>query len=72
MTLLSAISNPIELDTRAETFHAITMIEGRGLLKSGDEQVVLEKFQTVVVPADLGRYQFHPIDGNCRALKASV
>jgi len=72
LELLSTVSNSIELDTRAETFHAITMIEGRGLLQSGDEQVELEKFQTVVVPADLGRYQFQPIDGNCRALKASV
>ncbi len=72
LELLSAVSNSIQLDTRAETFHAITMIEGRGLLQSGDERVELEKFQTVVVPADLGRYQFQPIDGNCRALKASV
>ena len=72
LELLSTVSNSIELDTRAETFHAITMIEGRGLLQSGDEQVALEKFQTVVVPADLGRYQFQSIDGNCRALKASV
>ncbi len=72
LELLSTVSNSIELDTRAETFHAITMIEGRGLLQSGDERVELEKFQTVVVPADLGRYQFQPIDGNCRALKASV
>ena len=72
LELLSTVSNSIELDTRAETFHAITMIEGRGLLQSGDERVELEKFQTVVVPADLGSYQFQPIDGNCRALKASV
>lgn len=72
LELLSTVSNSIELDTRAETFHAITMIEGRGLLQSGDEQVELEKFQTVVVPAALGRYQFQPIDGNYRALKASV
>ena len=72
LELLSTVSNSIELDTRAETFHAITMIEGRGLLQSGDERVELEKFQTVVVPADLGRYQFQPVDGNCRALKASV
>ena len=72
LELLSTVSTSIELDTRAETFHAITMIEGRGLLQSGDERVELEKFQTVVVPADLGRYQFQPIDGNCRALKASL
>ncbi|NOT04756.1 MAG: class I mannose-6-phosphate isomerase [Anaerolineales bacterium] len=72
LELLSANSNPIELDTHAESFHAITMIEGKGLLQSNKERVELEKFQTVVVPASLGKYQFQPIDGNCRALKASV
>jgi mannose-6-phosphate isomerase len=72
LELLSAISNPIDLDTRAETFHAITMIEGRGVLHSNEERLELEKFQTVVVPASLGKYQFQALTGNCRALKASV
>lgn len=72
LELLSAISNPIELDTQSETFHAITMIEGRGILQAGTERVELDKFQTVVAPASLGQYQFHPLSGNCRALKASA
>lgn len=72
LELLSAVSSSIDIDTRSETFHAITMIEGRGVLQSNGERVELEKFQTVVVPASLGRYQFQPVDGNCRALKASV
>jgi mannose-6-phosphate isomerase len=72
LELLSAVSNSIDIDTHSETFHAITMIDGRGVLQSNGERVELEKFQTVVVPASLGRYQFQPLDGNCRALKASV
>jgi mannose-6-phosphate isomerase len=71
LELLAASSHPIELDTRGETFHAITVIEGRVRLQSGDEQAVLEKFQTALVPAGLGRYQLHPLE-NCRALKSSV
>jgi mannose-6-phosphate isomerase len=71
LDLLTATSHVIELDTRGETFHAVTLIEGKARLRAGDESVELEKFQTVLVPASLGKYQFQPLT-NCRALKASV
>ncbi|MBI5942960.1 MAG: class I mannose-6-phosphate isomerase [Chloroflexi bacterium] len=70
LELLSAVSNPIELDTQNETFHAITLIEGKARLQSSGESIELEKFQTVLIPAGLGKYQFQPL-GVCRALKAS-
>lgn len=69
LELLSAVTNPIELDTQSETFHAITVIEGKARLYSDDESIELEKFQTALVPASLGKYQFQPL-GDCRALKA--
>lgn len=71
LELLSATSNPVELDTRGESFHAITVIEGRAVLKAGADRVELDKFQTAVVPAQVGRYQFQPLM-ECRALKSSV
>ena len=71
LELLSGTSNPIELDTGGQSFQAITVIEGKALLQAGDEKVELEKFQTAVVPAQVGRYQFQPLD-NCRALKSGV
>ena len=71
LELLSATSSNIELDTKSETFHAITVIEGKAVLLVNDEQVELDKFQTAVVPANVGRYQFKPLE-NCRALKSSV
>lgn len=71
LELLSAKSNAIALDTKNESFHAVTVIEGKAVLQAGDEQVELEKFQTAVVPASLGGYQFKPL-ANCRALKSSV
>jgi mannose-6-phosphate isomerase len=71
LELLSAKSNAIALDTKKESFHAVTVIEGKALLQAGDEQVELEKFQTAVVPASMGEYQFKPL-GNCIALKSSV
>lgn len=71
LELLSAQTNSIELDTKGETFHAITVIEGKAILKSGDEQVELDRFQTVIIPAQVGEYQFQPL-ADCKALKSSV
>lgn len=61
----------IGLDTRGETFHAITMIEGKGRLHAGGERLDLEKFQTAVIPASTGSYEFEPLS-DCRALKSSL
>jgi mannose-6-phosphate isomerase len=71
LELLSAKSNMIDLDTKGETFHAVTVIEGKAILKANDEEVKLDRFQTAIVPADVGRYQFQPLT-DCRALKSSV
>jgi mannose-6-phosphate isomerase len=71
LEMLSAVSKNIELDTKGESFHAITVIEGKALLKAGDEQVELDQFQTAVVPAQAGAYHFQPLT-NCRALKSST
>jgi mannose-6-phosphate isomerase len=71
LEMLSARSNTIALDTAAETFHAITVIEGRALLQAGDERVELDKFHTAVVSAQVGGYEFQPLV-DCRALKSSA
>ena len=71
LEILSASTKNIELDTKGETFQAITVIEGEAVLQAGDEQVTLEKFQTAVIPAKVGQYEFRPLM-NCRALNSSV
>jgi len=71
LELLSAKSKPIDLDTKGETFHAITVIEGRAVLQTETVSVELDRFQTAVIPAEMKRYQFQPLE-NCRALKSSV
>jgi mannose-6-phosphate isomerase len=71
LELLSAQSSTIDLNTRDKSFHAITVIEGKATLQAGNERVELEKFQTAVIPAWVGGYQFRPLT-NCRALKSSV
>ena len=71
LEMLCASTKRIDLDTKGESFHAITVIEGRAVLRSGDESVELDEFQTAVIPASTGRYQFEPSSG-CRALKSSL
>ncbi len=71
LEILSAKNKNIQLDTRGESFHAITIIEGKARLQSDSESIELTKFQTAVVPASLGRYEFQPLE-NCRALKSNL
>ena len=71
LELLSTTSKTIDLDTTGESFHAITVIEGKAVLKTNKEEVELEKFQTAVIPAQVGTYQFQPLM-DCRALKSSA
>jgi mannose-6-phosphate isomerase len=71
LELLCASRDTIKLDTQRESFHAITLIEGKALLRAGNESLELDKFHTAVIPANTGSYQFQPLT-NCRALKSSL
>jgi mannose-6-phosphate isomerase len=71
LELLSASTIPIELDTQGETFHALTVIEGKALLKTNGISMELDRFQTAVIPADAGHFQAVPLT-DCRMLKACV
>lgn len=61
----------ISLDTRQETFHTLTVIEGQIEIQAGDESAHLSLFDTVVIPACCGTYTIQP-QGHCALLKASV
>ena len=71
LEILCAETNTIHLDTNGESVHAITLLEGPAILRSGDENLELNKFQTAVIPANTGSYQFEPLS-SCRALKSSL
>ena len=71
LDLLCASMNTIKLDTQRASFHAITLIEGKAILRAGDETLELDKFHSAVIPANAGSYLFQPLT-NCRALKSSV
>ena len=53
------------LDTRGESFHAVTVVEGAARVAG----VALEPFGSAIVPAETGRYE---IEGSYRALVARV
>ncbi len=71
LEILCAETKAIQLDTKGESFHSITLIEGQAVLRTGDENLELNKFQTAVIPAATGSYQFEPLS-DCRALKSSL
>jgi mannose-6-phosphate isomerase len=71
LEILCASTETIVLDTKGESFHAITLIEGQAILRAGDERLELDTFQTAVIPASTGSYQFESLS-NCRALKSSL
>ena len=73
LDLLAAQSQALQLDTRGESFHAITVVDRQGLIECGDERVSLNRFETVLVAASAGPYQLRSIGSQgVRALKASV
>lgn len=59
------------LDTGGESFHALTVIEGQSQIRVGDEAFILNKFETLLIPAICGAYQIEPLKKS-RLLKASV
>lgn len=71
LEILCSPAGTLHLDTQGESFHAITVIQGEATLRTDREEVTLKQFQTAVIPASLGAYQFEP-GGDCRALKSSV
>lgn len=71
LELLTAQSQPVALDTRSASFHALTVIDGQGTIECGGERITLNPFETVLVAAKAGAYHLRPI-GSVRALKASL
>jgi len=71
LSLLLAQQEPLQLDTFDESFHALTVIEGKAEVIWGDEQVTLDCFESVVVSAEAGSYRLNPLTP-CRVLSARV
>ena len=67
---LEILSAPRERDTHGESFHALTVISGEASVSTQEnEEVLLRKFDTVLVPAVCGNYR---LDGDFQILCSSV
>jgi len=60
LELLSAAATTFDLDTGGESFHALTVIEGRAVLEGDGWQQPLAKFETALVPAGCRGYRLRP------------
>lgn len=61
----------LSLDTKGESFHALTVLEGEVTVTGEGWSTTLGRHGTVVVPASAGAYRLEP-KGAFRALKSSV
>jgi mannose-6-phosphate isomerase len=68
---LTAEANSIDLATRGESFHALTVIEGQAVIESEAGRVVLNRLETVLMPTACGAYRVQP-QGRLQMLKAAV
>ena len=71
LELISAQKETVNLDTQSESFHALTVIQGQVRIISSSQDMVLDTFDNLIVPACYGAYSLKPV-GDCKVLKVTV
>jgi mannose-6-phosphate isomerase len=71
LEFLAAKTRPFHLDTRGESFHALTVLDGQALVSGDGWQQTVSHFETALIPAACGSYTIQPQD-NLTLLKASA
>jgi mannose-6-phosphate isomerase len=71
LELISAQSRVVQLDTRGESFDALTVVEGAALVEGEGWGIDLARLETAVIPAACRAYAIEP-QGAARILKASA
>jgi mannose-6-phosphate isomerase len=71
LELLVSRGREFLLDTEQASFHALTVIEGSVRVNGDGWEMLLRRFDTVLVPAVCGAYRIHPLE-SCRLLRAFV
>jgi mannose-6-phosphate isomerase len=72
LQLAGVATAPLRADTGGLTFHVLTVIEGSIELVCGSETARLERFETILVPGEAGRYEARSVGGPARLLRARV
>jgi mannose-6-phosphate isomerase len=71
LDLITSQQLTVELDTRGETFHALTVIEGEMQAEGDNWSQRLAQYETIIVPAAGGAYTLRP-RGPFRTLLAKL
>lgn len=71
LELIGGELKSISLNTRGESFHALTMREGAAQVGGDGWSHTLRRLETLIIPASCGAYMIHP-QGKFFALKASI
>lgn len=70
LELFRAETMPAEFLTQ-DSFQALTVITGQARVTVAGQSQLLERFETVLIPASAGAFQLQPV-GDCQVLMASV
>lgn len=71
LDFLAPTANALRLNTERASFHAITVIAGQARLATENQEMVLNVFESALVPASLEEYQITGSEG-CQVLKSST
>ncbi len=71
LELLAGRKRAFNLDTRGESFHALTVIDGSAEIITAGNGITLNRFESALVPAAGGAYRILPL-GHFQILKSSV
>lgn len=71
LEMLYAETHALSLDTRGESFHAVTVLEGTARVVTSGGEVTLNRFESALLPAACGTYQILPLSP-FRALRTGV
>ncbi len=72
LDFITAQHNPVQLDTRGESFHTLTVIDGDVTVQGSGWNKPLKRLETLVVPAETREYWVVPTGANAALLKSSV
>ncbi|MET0645934.1 MAG: type I phosphomannose isomerase catalytic subunit [Pyrinomonadaceae bacterium] len=72
LEVVSLGSEALDADTLGETFHVLTVTEGRAELSCDGESVPLAKYETALVAGGAGAYRVRAETGGARLLRAAV
>ena len=68
---IQGIDHSIVMNTKRQSFHTLTITGGEAKIQAGDETVILQPFESVLIPANCEEYYIQP-EGACGLLKSSV